>query len=153
MKKKKGPLFIKIIYNYSLWNIPIFGVSIATMIHEYGHLICTRILGFNGYINSTHLASVYYDTRPIGNQWLLFYISGGLLQFTVFSLISIMSEDKNQKIAARMTAIIGLIEAITEPFKYLRLTGLGALLGIFSALLYLLYSAGYSKKGEKFNLR
>ena len=136
MSQKKNLVFTDVIYHYSLWNIPIFGVSIATMVHEYGHLLCTRLLGFNGYIKSAHLAAVYYEAQPIGNQWIIFYISGGLLQFTVFSLLSLRGRDQNQRIAARMTAIIGLVEAITEPFKYYRLSGLGAVLGILVALVY-----------------
>jgi len=107
------------------------------MVHEYGHLICSKLLGFGGYIRSVRLSSVNYEVRPLDNQWTLFYLSGGLFQFLVFSLMSLFVQDRNVKIANRMTAIIGLVEGLSEPFQYWRLSGLGATLGILFAFLYL----------------
>jgi len=129
-----------ILYHYSIRNIPICGVSVATMIHEYGHLICSKILEFNGYITSDALTSVYPLSKPEGLQGTLFYISGGLLQFLVFSLMSLKAEDQGAKIANRMTAIIGLIEGLAEPIRGFRLSGIGAALGIIFAFIYLTYT-------------
>jgi hypothetical protein len=109
------------------------------MVHEYGHLICSKLLGFGGYIKSVRLSAVNYDVRPLDNQWTLFYLSGGLFQFLVFTLMSFFVEDKNVKIANRMTAIIGLVEGLSEPNTFFRLTGLGASIGILSAFMYLAY--------------
>jgi hypothetical protein len=128
-----------ILYHYSVRNIPICGVSVATMIHEYGHLICSKILEFNGYIKSEALTSVYPVSKPIGIHLTLFYLSGGLLQFLVFGLMSLQGNDRGIKIANRMTAVIGLIEAIVEPIQTLRLSGLGASIGIILAFIYLAY--------------
>ena len=130
---------INILYHYGIRNLPIGGISVATMVHEYGHLICSKILGFNGYIKSGKLTSVYYEIRPNDSQWTLFYLSGGLLQFIIFMLMSLRASDKNVKIANRMTAIIGLIEGLVEPMRYFRLTGLGATIGIIASFLYLTY--------------
>ena len=104
------------------------------MIHEYGHLICSKLMGFGGYIKSDRLTSVNYDIRPLENQWTLVYLSGGLFQFIVFILLSLQVKDKGVKIADRMTAIIGLVEGLTEPFQYFRLSGVGAAIGIICAL-------------------
>ncbi|TFH14314.1 hypothetical protein E4H04_10435 [Candidatus Bathyarchaeota archaeon] len=134
---RKG--LVNLLYQYGVRNIPIFGISISTMIHEYGHLICSKVLGFDGYIKSGRLTSVYYANKPLVGQWTPFYLSGGLFQFTVFFLMSLRAEDENVKIANRMTAIIGLVEGLTEPIKYFRLTGLGATLGIVVSFLYLAY--------------
>ena len=130
-----------ILYHYGVRNLPICGVSVATMIHEYGHLICSKILGFNGYITSEALAKVYHSTKPAGLQWTLFYLSGGVFQFLIFGLMSLKANDQGAKIANRMTAIIGLIEALVEPIQSLRLSGLGATTGIILAFLYLAYEA------------
>ncbi len=128
-----------LLYHYGIRNIPICGVSMATMVHEYGHLICSKLLGFNGYIKSERLSAVYYKVKPFENQWTLFYLSGGLLQFIIFGLMSLKATDPTVKMANRMTAIIGLIEGLTEPMKYFRLTGLGATIGIIVSFLYLTY--------------
>ena len=128
-----------ILYHYSVRNIPICGVSVATMIHEYGHLICSKILEFNGYIKSEALTSVYPVSKPAGIHLTLFYLSGGLLQFLVFGLMSLQGKDKGIKIANRMTAVLGLIEAIVEPIQSLRLSGFGASVGIILAFTYLAY--------------
>ena len=128
-----------ILYHYAIRNIPICGVSVATMIHEYGHLICSKLLGFNGYIKSEALTSVYHSSKPIGLQWTLFYVSGGILQFLVFGLMSLKAGDQSTKIANRMTAILGLVEGIVEPIQTIRLSGLGATLGIILAFLYLAF--------------
>ena len=128
-----------ILYHYSLRNIPICGASIATMIHEYGHLICSKLLQFKGYIKSEALNAVYPVTKPAGIHLTLFYLSGGLFQFIIFGLMSLQGKDRETKIANRMTAIIGLAEAIVEPIKNLRLIGLGASLGIIIAFSYLAY--------------
>ena len=128
-----------ILYHYGVRNIPVSGVSVATMIHEYGHLICSKILGFNGYIKSEALTSVYHSAKPVGLQWNIFYLSGGLFQFLVFGLMSLRAEDQGAKIANRMTAIIGLIEGLVEPFRVFRLSGLGATMGIILAFTYFAY--------------
>ena len=128
-----------ILYHYCVRNIPICGVSVATMIHEYGHLICSKILEFNGYIKSEALTSVYPVTIPEGIHLTLFYLSGGLLQFLVFGLMSLQGKDKGINIVNRMTAVIGLIEAIVEPIQSLRLSGVGACFGIILAFVYLAY--------------
>lgn len=128
-----------ILYHYGVRNIPIMGVSVATMIHEYGHLICSKVLGFNGYIKSEALTSVYHSAKPIGLQWTMFYLSGGLFQFLVFGLMSLKTDDQGAKIANRMTAIIGLIEGLVEPFRVFRLTGLGATMGIILGFTYFTY--------------
>jgi hypothetical protein len=109
------------------------------MVHEYGHLISSILLGFGGTIFSGKPWAVYPLVKPVGDQWILFYLSGGLFQFIVFYLMSLRAQDLNTKIANRMTALIGLIEGITEPIRYLRLTGLGATLGITISFLYLAY--------------
>jgi hypothetical protein len=145
MKSEKSCKICNILYHYGVRNIPISGVSVSTMIHEYGHLISSKLLGFGGYIKSGKLTAVYYESLPIGSQWSIFYISGGALQFIVFFLMSLRGEDNNVKIANRMTAIIGLIEALTEPVKYLRLSGLGSSIGIITSMLYLAYIVATSK--------
>lgn len=127
----------RILYHYGVRNIPILGVSVSTMVHEYGHLICSKALGFNGFIMSEALTSVYHSTKPVGFQWTVFYLSGGLLQFLVFWLMSLKADDYGAKIADRMTALIGLVEGLVEPFRFFRLTGLGASLGIIFAFIYL----------------
>ena len=128
-----------ILYHYALRNIPISGIGVSTMVHEYGHLICSKLLGFEGYIKSARLSAVYHVLQPQGNQWTLFYLSGGLFQFAVFGLMSLRATDRNIKITNRMTAIIGLIEGLAEPVRILRLTGLGASMGIIASFLYLAY--------------
>jgi len=110
------------------------------MIHEYGLLICSKILKFNGYITSEALTLVYPSSKPIGFQKTLFYLSVGVLQFLVFGLMSLKADDQVAKIANRMTAI-GLIEALVIPNQSLRLSGLGASMGIILAFIYLAYEA------------
>jgi len=55
--------------------------------------------------------------------------------------MSLQANDQGAKIANRMTAMIGLIEALVEPMQSLRLSGLGATMGIILAFLYLAYEA------------
>jgi hypothetical protein len=128
-----------LLFHYGVRNFPFFGVSVATMVHEYGHLICSKLLGFGGSINSWRMAAVYYDLRPEGSQWTLFYLSGGLFQFAVFGLMSLREKDQNVRITNRMTAILGLIEGLAEPTRYFRLSGLGASMGMIVAFIYLAY--------------
>jgi hypothetical protein len=130
-----------ILYHYRVRNIPICGVSVATMIHKYGLLICSKILKFNGYITSEALTLVYPSSKPIGSQKTLFYLSVGVLQFLVFGLMSLKADDQGAKIANRMTAIVGLIEALVIPNQSLRLSGLGVSMGIILAFIYLAYEA------------
>ena len=141
MLRQKNNLNLKgILYHYSIRNIPICGVSVATMIHEYGHLLCSKILEFNGSIISEALNKVYLQSKPEGVEWTLFYLSGGLFQFIVFGLMSLNAEDQCVKTANRMTAIIGLIEGCSEPIREFRFCGIGAAFGIIIAFLYLTYT-------------
>ena len=145
MKSEKSCRICNVLYHYVIRNIPIFGVSVSTMIHEYGHLISSKLLGFHGYIKSGRLTAVYYDSFPIGRQWSLFYISGGAFQFIFFFLMSFRGEDKNVNISNRMTGIIGIIEALSEPLKYFRLSGLGSSIGIITSMIYMAYIVVTSK--------
>ena len=135
----------RLLYHYGIRNVPILGVRVSTMIHEYGHLICSKALGFNGFIKSEALTSVYHSTKPVGLQWTMFYLSGGLFQFLIFLLMSLKAEDYEAKIADRMTALIGLVEGLVEPFRLFRLTGLGASMGIILAFIYLAFEVHRSQ--------
>ena len=53
-----------ILYHYAVRNIPISGIGVSTMVHEYGHLICSKLLGFEGFIKSGRLAAVYHELLP-----------------------------------------------------------------------------------------
>lgn len=68
------------------------------------------------------------------------------MQFVVFWLMSVMESDANSRIANRMTAIIGLIEGVTEPIRIFRLSGLGASLGIIASFTYLAINVAWHRK-------
>ena len=141
MQPQENNLDLKgVFYHYTLRNMPIFGVSVATMIHEYGHLICSSILQFHAHIPSKALNMVFPETSPEGVEWFLFYLSGGVFQFIVFWLMSFRASDSGTRISNRMTAIIGLFEGLTEWSFEFRMSGLGAALGIIFAFIYLTYT-------------
>ena len=136
-----------ILFHYGVRNLPFFGVSVATMVHEYGHLISSDILDLGGSIPSDWLTAVVIEIIPEGAQRTLFYVSGGLFQFAVFSLMSMKEKDQNVRITNRMTALIGLIEGLMEPVTFFRLSGLGASLGLVVAFIYLAYELVSRRQG------
>ena len=126
-------------------------LPIATSIHETGHLLACEYLGIEGVIESSNINRVVLASFPESDfDILLLYMSGGLYQCLVFFGISLFM-DKNSGLAFKMIAIEGLITAICEPNKLLRMTRYHYIIGVLSALAYLLYIFIQDNKRSRLN--
>ena len=109
---------------------------LSPMVHEYGHLIMLRLLGYEGWVGSNHLWKTY--TLVVGEMtprelWL-FGFGGGLFQFLVFGFMSFLNKGEG-RVVNRMVAVQGLIYAFFEAYCY---EMMGAFFSILAAFAYLI---------------
>lgn len=90
------------------------GVVLATMIHEYGHLLALRLMGIDGEIRATMLNAVYPGRALVGYERLIFYGSGGMVQALVFLILATRNRDAENRLINIMIAIEGFIYAFFE---------------------------------------
>ena len=114
-------------------------LPIAAPIHETGHLFASEYLGIGSVIESSQINKVVPLVVPLPDDAkFLFYVSGGLYQFSVFFVISLFL-DKTSELAFKMVAIQGLVEGVFETNTYMRLSRKNHVVGVVFALTYFGY--------------
>ena len=107
---------MKISVSDLLFQLLLRGIVLATMIHEYGHLLALRLMGINGEIRSGALNAVYPGRTLVGTERLVFYGGGGIVQATVFIILAIRNRDAENRLINIMIAVEGIIYAFFEAF-------------------------------------
>ena len=99
-----------------LFQITIRMLLLATMVHEYGHLLSLRIMGFDGAIYARALNMVYpVDIAHMTiNQQYLFFFSGGMFQALIFLTLSLWDKDEENRLVNKMVVIQGVIYGLFE---------------------------------------
>ena len=113
------------------------GIVLATMIHEYGHLLSLRLMGINGEIRATALNAVYPGRALVGYERLIFYGSGGMVQALVFLILAAKNRDTENRLINIMIAIEGFIYAFFEALAPRTFWSFGATVGALVAALIL----------------
>ena len=73
-------------------------VSLA--VHEYGHMVAIRILGFDGYISSNWMSAVQWvELPPEGIHRFYVGLAGGIAAAWVFSFLYLFDVDRENKFA------------------------------------------------------
>ena len=98
-----------------LFQITIRMLLLATMVHEYGHLLALRIMGFNGAIYARALNMVYpVDVAHMTiKQQYLFFFSGGFFQALIFLILCLWNKDEENRLVNKMVAIQGIIYGLS----------------------------------------
>ena len=89
---------------------------LATMVHEYGHLLSLRIMGYSGEIRS-HALNMVYPIDVAGwtaPERLFFYGSGGLFQALIFLVLCLWNKDEENRLVNKMVVIQGVIYGLFE---------------------------------------
>ncbi len=95
-------------------------IILATIIHEYGHLLALRVMNYRGYIHSNTLnmvTALEFNTMSLREQ-RFFFFSGGLFQCLMFLAMCIFDKDEEDRLVNKMVAIQGIIYAFFEAFTY-----------------------------------
>jgi hypothetical protein len=114
-------------------------IALATAIHEYGHLLALRILGYEGVIKSTALNHVYPSSLAGITQLErhFFYIAGGWIQAFVFLFLCIGNKDREQRMINKMIALEGFIYGVFEAFTGPGWWQVGATVGMIAATVFM----------------
>ena len=95
-------------------------VSLA--VHEYGHMIAIRILGYEGYISSDWITGVQWvEVPPVGIHRFYVGIAGGLAVAWVFTFLSLFDVDREDKFAFVILTGGNLVYCIFEGWSLLLL--------------------------------
>ena len=110
---------------------------LSPMVHEYGHLIMLRFLGYEGWISAGSLWQTH--TMVIGSMssrdlWL-YGFAGGAFQFLVFWFMGLLNRDEGRAVNW-MVAVQGLVYAF---FEAADVSMEGAFFSILVATVYLIY--------------
>jgi len=129
------------------------GVVVTTAVHEYGHLLALRLLGFSGEIRSGALNAVYpVFGRPLA-WWehAAVYGGGGFFQAAVFLVLGWLDEDDENRLISLMIAWQGAVYGCFEALAPRVFWDFGAFLGAMAAcFLFLAYAQRnivFQKKG------
>lgn len=120
-------------------------------IHEYGHMLSLRFMGYEGEIRNTMLNAVwpmdYYKM-----SWLelrIFYLSGGIFQSAVFATLCLFNVDEENRLANKFVALQGLIYGLFEGLCQRELWEIGSVVSmIVSAVFMVLVLLKWSKKDQ-----
>ena len=126
---------MKISFSDLLLQLFLRGVVLATMIHEYGHLLSLRLLGIDGEIRASALNAVYPSRALIGYERLVFYGSGGMVQALVFFILAVKNRDPENRLINIMIAIEGFIYAFFEALAPRTFWSFGSTFGVLVAAL------------------
>ena len=116
------------------------GLGISVMIHEYGHIMAARALGFYAEIRSVRLNAAYPEIRAhlgrglLPHEHILFYGGGGWFTAVIFYLFCIRNKDPENKLINKWIAIENLVYGCFEAFAPRSFWELGGLIGILAAL-------------------
>ncbi len=122
---------MKISFTDLIFQLFFRGILLATIIHEYGHLLALRFIGVEGEIRSTMLNAVY-PTQPVGGaDAVIFYAGGGLVQAVAFLLMMVRNKDAENKFINGWMAVHGVVYGAFEAFAPRSFWNLGSSLGVF----------------------
>lgn len=112
---------------------------LATMIHEYGHLLVLRLMGYRGaiYSNALNMTTAIDYNLLTYTQQRLFFLAGGLFQALIFLVMCVFDKDEEDRLANKMVAIQGLVYALFEGFTYRMWWDIGALSGLFCSVVFM----------------
>ena len=112
---------------------------LSLFVHEYGHLLAVRLMGYEGEIRSSALASVYLTSAQgiTELEYRFFYLSGGLFQAAVFLLMCISNEDAENRLVNKMVAVYGVVYGCFEAFTPRVWWSAGGVAGILLAVVFM----------------
>ncbi len=126
---------MKISFSDLIFQLVLRGIIIATMVHEYGHLVALRLMGLHGKIVAVSLNMVYPLQTLSASQARIFYAGGGLLQAAVFFLLMLRNRDAENRLINMVVAVSGLIYSVFEAFAPRVFWSLGSTLGVIVGML------------------
>ena len=93
-----------------------FNYILGTMIHEYGHLFISRILGYGAEIRYHALDKVYYTNQtPIGTDLTMIRLYGGFTLYVLYACLSLfINGEPEARIGIQTAMIYNLIYAVQE---------------------------------------
>lgn len=112
---------------------------LATMIHEYGHLLALRLMGYRGaiYSNALNMTTAIDYSKLTYIQQRIFFLSGGIFQALIFMTLCIFDRDEEDKLANKMVAIQGLVYALFEGFAHRMWWETGAAVGLLASIIFM----------------
>ena len=114
-------------------------VLISTTVHEYGHLLALRVMGYAGEIRSSALSAVY-PTDVVGitqREKLFFYGSGGFFQALIFLALCLWNKDEENRLVNKMIAVQGIIGGVFETLSPNKYWGYWGAISIIASFLFL----------------
>ena len=114
-------------------------VMLATMVHEYGHLLSLRLMGYTGEIRS-HALNMVYPTDVSGwtqAEKLFFYGSGGLFQALIFMILCLWNKDEENRLVNKMVAIQGVIYGLFEGLMPSMWWSFGASVALIASFIFM----------------
>ena len=122
-----------------LFQISFRMIILATIVHEYGHLLSLRLMGYRGVINSGALNMVTaLDYNLMSSlEKHLFFIAGGLFQCMIFLIMCIFDKDEENRLVNKMIVIQGFVYMLFEAFATRIWWETGAVLGILLSSLFM----------------
>lgn len=115
---------------------------LATMIHEYGHLLSLRLMGYRGaiYSNALNMTTAIDYSLLTDFQKHVFFFSGGLFQGIIFLIMCIFDKDEEDRLANKMVAIQGIVYAFFEGFTNRMWWEIGATVGLIVSFAWMLFA-------------
>lgn len=114
-------------------------IYLATVVHEYGHLMALSVMGYRGVIRSELLNAVYpLDIALMSElEKKLFYVSGGLVQAATFLVLCIFDRDEEDRLVNKMVAVQGVVYAFFEGFFPRTWWEVGALVSSIASIIFM----------------
>ena len=115
---------------------------LGTIVHEYGHLLSLRLMGYSGIIRSNALNMVTaldYSLMSLRERQF-FFLSGGLFQGIIFLTMCLFDRDEEDRLANKMVAIQGLIYMFFEAFTHRQWWEMGATVGLIISAMWMVFA-------------
>lgn len=108
-------------------------------IHEYGHMLSLRFMGYTGEIRNTMLNAVYPTQYSLMSELerTIFFLSGGMFQALVFSLLCLFNVDEENNLANRVVALQGFVYGLFEGLCPRELGGTGSLISFIASFFFM----------------
>ena len=123
---------MKISFTDLLAQLAYRGILLATIVHEYGHLIALRLIGVDGCIHSHTLNGVYPAHAVTGTDAIIFYGAGGIFQAAVFLFMAYQNRDSENQIINLFVAAQGFVYAFFEALAPRVFWNMGSFLGVMA---------------------
>lgn len=113
---------------------------LATIVHEYGHLLALRLMGYRGaiYSNALNMTTALDFSLMTLSQQRVFFLAGGMFQAVVFLIMCIFDKDEEDRLVNKMVAIQGFIYALFEGFTYRMWWQIGGLIGLLASMVFMI---------------